>query len=315
MKHQCPKTKLSGLLLFCAVLGVFFSVAVSATQAQTVTFAQFVERNGSQDFRFMNNTTSANFNTISNGSEVAFLYQNITGLDPSLQGFQNAHLFLSTTTTTPATLDMNNLIQPLNQIVTISILRDTPAPVGNGLRTNLLTATITPNTGTPAVIGTNTGNSATFSATTPDHVVTFTSDFIVFDMTMQRNLALSFSSVTPILALGTGNFLQSFTAAGSGTFASNPPPRVPPLTAAAATISGRVLTTFGRGLSNARVNITEANGTTRTVLTNAFGYYRFSDVSSGQSAILSVFSKRYSYTPQVVSVTNDLDNLNFSPQQ
>lgn len=317
MKNQWLKTKFTKLLLCCAVLGVFLSTFVSAAQAQTVTFAQFIERNGTQDFTFTNNTTSANFNTFSGGSAVFFLYSNIVGLDPSLQGFQNAHLFYSTTTTAPATLDMNNLNQPLNQVVVISIIRDTPAEfgIGIGTRTNLLTATISPNTATPSLIGTDTGNSAAFSASTPDHVVTFTSDFLSFSTTMQRNLAIGFSSVTPALTLGTNNFLRSFTAAAAGTFASNPPPIVVMITAAPANISGRVLTSAGRGVSGARVNITEASGTTRTVLTNSFGYYRFLDVSSGQIAIVSAFSKRYAYTPQVVSVTNDLDGLNFTPEQ
>ncbi len=317
MKHQRLQAKFAKLVFYCAVLGVFLSTFLSTAQAQTVTFAQFVERNGTQDYSFTNNATSANFNTLSGGSSIFFLYSNIVGLDSSLQGFQNAHLFYSTTTTTPATLDMNNLVQPLNQVVVISIIRDTPAEfgVGSGTRTNLLTATISSNTATPSLIGTNTGNSATFSATTPDHIVTFTSDFLNFTNTMQRNLALGFSSVTPALTLGTNNFLRSFTAAAAGTFASNPPPIVVMITAAPANIGGRVLTPLGRGLSGARVSITETNGTTRTVLTNPFGYYRFSDVSSGQSAILSVVSKRYSYASQLVSVTSDLDDLNFTPQK
>lgn len=318
MKHQFLQRKFSTILLFCAALGVFFSAFVSTTQAQTTTFAQFVERTGSQDFVFTNNTTSANFNTVAGGSAIFFLYQNISGLDPSLQGFQNARLFIQTTTTTPATLSSNTLIQPLDQVITISIVRDTPAPVGvgTGTRTNLLTAVISTNTAVPTLSGTNTGNAASLDWTTPDHIVTYTSDFLNFTGTIQRNLAFAFSSVTPVLTLGTNGFLRSFTAAGAGTFASNPPPvAVPGTTAAAVTISGRVLSPIGRGVKGARVNITEADGTTRTVLTNPSGYFRFSEVLAGQSAIVSVFSKRYSYTPQVITITNDLDDLNFTPEQ
>ncbi len=322
MKHKFLQTKSAKVLLLCATLGVFFSVFVSTTQAQTTTFAQFFQRNGANnDFVFTNNISSGNFNTVSGGSPVFFLYSGIPGLDASLTGIQNATLTVAVTTTTaPATLDVitNTVIQPLNQTIVISIIRDSVAPVGNGARTNLLTATISLNTSTPTITGTNTGNSASFNATTPDHNVTFTSDFINFVGTSERNLALAFSSVTPTFAIAGasgGSFLQSFVASGTGTFASNPPPVVNPPTAAGASLSGRVLTSVGRGLANARVTITDSNGAIRTVLTNPFGYYRFSDVSAGQTAILSVFSKRYSYTSQVVSVTSDLDGLNFTPIQ
>ncbi|MEP7037341.1 MAG: hypothetical protein ABI891_03265, partial [Acidobacteriota bacterium] len=249
MKYQFSQAKFAKILLFCAALGVFFTAFVSTTQAQTTTFAQFFERTGSQDFVFTNNTTSADFNTVGDGSAIFFLYQNISGLDPSLQGIQNAHLFFTTTTSTPATVTSNIAIQPLDQVITISIVRDTPAPVGVGVgtRTNLLTATISASTATPTLNGTNTGNAASFDWTTPDHIVIYNSDFLNFAGTIQRNLAFGFSSVTPLLALGTNGFLQSFTAAGSGTFGSNPPPTVGMTTAAGVTIGGRVLTSFGRG--------------------------------------------------------------------
>ncbi len=318
MNNQFLQTRFANLLLYCAVCGVFLAAFASATAAQTVTFAQFLERSGSQDFVFTNNSTDAVFDTVSGGATIYFLYQNTNGLDSSLQGFQNAHLFVSTPATrTPATLNMNNLNQPLDQSTVIRIVRDTPTAVGvgSGSRTNLLTATISANTGTPAITGTNTGNSGTFSVTTPDHVVTFTSDFVSFAQTTERNLAVSFSSVTPSLAIGTGNFLNSFTAAGSGTFAANPPPVVVGPTAAAVSVSGRVLAPSGRGLSGARVSLTDARGITQTAATNAFGYYRLSNVAAGQVAVISVISKRYAFTPRVTMVTDNLNDWDFTAGQ
>ena len=85
-------------------------------------------------------------------------------------------------------------------------------------------------------------------------------------------------------------------------------------TAANVTIGGRVFASAGRGLGNTRVTLTTTDGETRTILTNSFGYYRFTDVSAGQTAILSVASKRYQFASQVVSVTDNLTDLNFSPQ-
>jgi len=319
MKYQFLQAKFAKLLLFCAAFGVFFSAFVSTTQAQTNTFAQYIQRVAAQDFRFTNNAgTSGTFETVSGGSPIFFVYSNITGLDQSLKGSQEARVFItSVPTTTPATLFNNNLTQPLNQTVVIRILRDTPTPsgVGTGARRNLLTATISRNTATPAITGTDTGNSAAFTVTTPDHTIIYTSDFLNFSTGMEgnRNLGLTFSSVQPLLAVGSGGFLRSFTAAGPGTFASNPPPvAVPVATAASVSISGRVLTPSGRGLRGARVSLIGENGTTQTVLSGNSGYYYFSDVTAGQTAILSVDSKRYSYVPQVLTVTEDLTDANFT---
>lgn len=82
-------------------------------------------------------------------------------------------------------------------------------------------------------------------------------------------------------------------------------------TAAAVSVSGRVLTPDGRGLINAFVNLTDSSGSTRSARTTAFGYYRFDEVAAGQTYILNVSSKRYQFTAQVLSVTEDLENLDF----
>ena len=85
-------------------------------------------------------------------------------------------------------------------------------------------------------------------------------------------------------------------------------------TAASASLGGRVLTSAGRGLMNATVSLTDQSGNTRTTQTSTFGYYRFEDVAVGQNYIISVRSKRYQFTPQVVTVTEDIVQLNFVAQ-
>ena len=81
-------------------------------------------------------------------------------------------------------------------------------------------------------------------------------------------------------------------------------------TAANVTISGRVFGD-GRSLTNAMVTLIDSDGATRRTRTNAFGYYRFESVEVGQIHIVSARAKRYSFAPQVVSVAEDLDDLNF----
>lgn len=87
------------------------------------------------------------------------------------------------------------------------------------------------------------------------------------------------------------------------------PPLAP--TAANVGISGRVFTPEARGLRNAVVVLTDSNGVSRRALTSTFGYYRFFDIPAGQTYTISVSSKRYTFRPQVISVTDELTDLDF----
>lgn len=218
-----------------------------------------------------------------------------------------------TVTATTTQIGVNTggtLTQPFNQTVTVAIIRDTAAPVGNNTRRNLLTAVFSSTVnGTPGLTGANNGNSATLSATTPDNIVTFSSDFIGFGPTTQRNLGLSFSSVTPALSLV--SFLNSFTAAGTGTFASNPVPVVLVPTASSVEVGGRV-SVREKGLYGANVVLTDGTGAVHYARTGIGGYYSFPNISAGQTVTVAVSSKRYSFTTQVVSVEDNISELNFS---
>lgn len=85
-------------------------------------------------------------------------------------------------------------------------------------------------------------------------------------------------------------------------------------TAAGVTVSGRVITPRESGLTNALVTITDMEGNARTVQTGKLGSFRFSDVVAGQTYILSVSSKRFTYAPQVITVNEDLTEVNFTAQ-
>jgi hypothetical protein len=90
----------------------------------------------------------------------------------------------------------------------------------------------------------------------------------------------------------------------SGTVTFMPP------TAARVSVSGRVMTPEGKGLRNAFVTLTDQTGATRTVLTSTFGYYRFTEVPAGETFVIAVNSKRYTFTPLVISVMEELTDLN-----
>jgi uncharacterized delta-60 repeat protein len=82
-------------------------------------------------------------------------------------------------------------------------------------------------------------------------------------------------------------------------------------TAATVSVSGQVLKTNGIGISNATVKLTDSNGLPKTVRTNSFGYYRFEEVPVGETYLLEVRHKTFNFAPQIVTVNEDISDLNF----
>ena len=81
-------------------------------------------------------------------------------------------------------------------------------------------------------------------------------------------------------------------------------------TAAGTTISGRVTQSNGKGISRAIVTLTDAEGTIRSVSTNTSGAFIFEAVLVQQTYILQVRHKQYTFTPQIISPTEDLIDVN-----
>lgn len=76
-------------------------------------------------------------------------------------------------------------------------------------------------------------------------------------------------------------------------------------------ISGRVVSANGRGVSKAIVSLTQFGGV-RYAVTNPFGYYRFDRVEAIVTYTLKVKHKSYSFTPQVHFINSERANLNFT---
>lgn len=80
--------------------------------------------------------------------------------------------------------------------------------------------------------------------------------------------------------------------------------------AAGVSISGRVLTPGANaGLRGATVLLTPTHGPSRTTLSTSFGYYRFDDLTVGETYVISVASKRFSFSPRVLSVVDNVTEL------
>ncbi len=121
---------------------------------------------------------------------------------------------------------------------------------------------------------------------------------------------MTFSSISPTYTLGT-NYANSFTTAGAGTFAVNQIPAFFNPTAATISVSGRVFTPKGRTLANARVTLTSSSGEVLTAWTDNFGYYQFSEVVAGDTVIIEVKSKLYSFATQIMNLSEETNGLNF----
>ncbi len=116
-----------------------------------------------------------------------------------------------------------------------------------------------------------------------------------------------------------GNLLGGFTVSGgaitvtiparSGAILSNFAP-----TAANVSVSGRVQTAKGSGLSNVRVSITDSNGNVRNITTNSFGIYTFDEVAVGQTYTVTASHRKYSFEvpTQVLQVNENVTDVDFT---
>ena len=84
-------------------------------------------------------------------------------------------------------------------------------------------------------------------------------------------------------------------------------------TAAMVTVSGKVLTGQGRGVRNAMVMMTDADGNVRTTTTSTFGYYQFTEVPAGKTCVFNVSHKLYQFTQPslVLTIIEDAESVNF----
>ena len=77
------------------------------------------------------------------------------------------------------------------------------------------------------------------------------------------------------------------------------------------TISGRVVTTTGRGISGIPVILSDKNGVLRTAMTSSFGYYRLFEVPVGQTYTVTPTAKHYTFDPRMITVSDEMTGVDF----
>lgn len=84
----------------------------------------------------------------------------------------------------------------------------------------------------------------------------------------------------------------------------------PPMTTAARVfVSGHALTADGTPIVGVRVSLFNSAGVIGSVRTDQNGYFCFNDVLVGRTYILTAAGKVHHFAPQVVSVENDVADL------
>ena len=93
-----------------------------------------------------------------------------------------------------------------------------------------------------------------------------------------------------------------------------------PTTAAGVGISGRVATADGRGIRNAKIVVT-GNSLDHPMVatTGSFGYYTFEGLRVGETYVVTVNSKRYTFSlpSRVISLVDNVVDADFTadPQE
>lgn len=83
-------------------------------------------------------------------------------------------------------------------------------------------------------------------------------------------------------------------------------------TAANVSVSGRVANSKGYGISRVQVTITGEDGIAVSALTNSLGNYRFDAIETGHTYVVSAFRKRYSFNSRIISLNDEIANLDFT---
>lgn len=129
------------------------------------------------------------------------------------------------------------------------------------------------------------------------------------------NLAASVGTLTP--AQANGNWLVcvfDFAGLDTGTVAGTSITLNTAPTAAGVEVAGRVVTGARVGLKGATVTITDQMGNSRSAITGRLGSFSFQDVELGQAYTITVMSQRYTFAPQILSLTDSVTDLTFQAQ-
>jgi hypothetical protein len=217
-----------------ASLALTTLAAATPAAAVTTTFANFSATAGGANIRWVRTGNSAEFytTTLNNGTAVGARNVNFSFLQASIAPFVTnvtASWTMQGTVTNTIATQTGITLNQTNLEGSFSFLTTQGITIGANFfaaGSNLLSGTFN-NT---VISGDRGGNSAGMNGSTPGAVISYTSDFLDFTATAQRNFALNLTSVNPVLnAVGNPvptSAINSFRAVAGGSFSSDPAPVV-----------------------------------------------------------------------------------------
>ncbi len=121
----------------------------------------------------------------------------------------------------------------------------------------------------------------------------------------------SFTFISPVGVFGGEHVVATATSASGDTseFSQSRPFLGP--TSANVEVAGHVVSNTGLPIGRTYLTLSDQSGNVHQSLTNPFGYFRFSDIPSGQTYVLSMRSKSFEFTPSSISIaiTSDINDL------
>lgn len=86
------------------------------------------------------------------------------------------------------------------------------------------------------------------------------------------------------------------------------------ISSAEVSVGGRVTNSNGTPMPGVTVRLTGQTGQPQNVMTNAFGYYNFTGVNAGETYFVEATKKGISFSPRVIVPSDDVTDLDFTPQ-
>jgi hypothetical protein len=208
------------------LMNIALSTLATTAHATLTTFAQFGQINSNQPFVFTNASASSTFSLAS--TPINFTYLITNGYGSTIGSSINAHMTITSTvaavTSSSGTSPNRNFDQSLTGI-TIQFIADTPVNGQTNLLTILAGAGATSSGGLlSGREGRTTGNLDGSQSPGGGDSIIMSSDFLDFSNTTQRDYSVSLNAITPAMGLNANNYLNTFAANATGTFASDPVP-------------------------------------------------------------------------------------------
>jgi hypothetical protein len=233
------------LTALATAFGVAAIGAAAPASAVVVTFATFSDPTTASNFRLANSGSSASLSRMTDAVLYSTSSATATGPGVALVRFSFTQPFLSDFVTnvtaaftynatiargTPAVAAFGGIVQQgitgsFSFLTTTAITVTGPHFVTHTYQagSNLLSGTFT-----NATLFGQGSSAGTSSSTAGGSVVTFTSDFLNFTPTVERDRGLTLTAINPSLSAHTGlnKALNSFRATAGGQFSSDPAPLI-----------------------------------------------------------------------------------------